>query len=347
MNQVYREEINSILTEPYQWGKIRNKTVLLTGASGAIGQVIVDVIMKLNRELNYCCHMIAVSRNLEKAKKIFSDYWEDNYFTYISYDITEKFHIKQKVDYIIHAASNTHPLLYAKDPIGTITANTLGTFQLLKLAVQNNAEFIFLSSVEIYGENITGEGKFRENDMGYINCATLRAGYPESKRVAESLCFAFAQQEGILFKIVRLARVYGGTISREDSRAIAQFLHNGLNRENIVLKSEGKQLYSYVYVMDCVSGIFAVMLNGKNSEVYNIAGTDSTITLYELAQLIAKEFGVSVVRDLPDKTEAAGFSKATCAVLDNHKLISLGWEEKTSIKTGIHKVKEQLEDSYF
>lgn len=344
---MYQEEINSILAEPYKWEKFRNKTVLLTGASGAIGQVIVDVIMKLNREHNYYCQMIAVSRNLEKAKRIFSDYWKDNCFTYFSYDITEEINIEQKIDYIIHAASNTHPLLYAKDPIGTITANTLGTYQLMKLAVQNDAEFIFLSSVEIYGESLTGEGKFQENDMGYINCATLRAGYPESKRVAESLCYAFSQQEGALFKIVRLARVYGGTISREDSRAIAQFFHNGLNRENIVLKSEGRQLYSYVYVMDCVSGILAVMLNGKNSEVYNIAGTNSIITLYELAQLIAKEFGVSVVRDLPDKTEAAGFSKATCAVLDNHKLMSLGWKEKTTIEMGIHRVKEQLEDSYF
>lgn len=113
---MYQEEIICILAEPYKWEKFRNKTVLLTGASGAIGQVIVDVIMKLNREHNYCCQMIAVSRNLEKAKRIFSDYWKDNCFTYFSYDITEEINIEQKIDYIIHAASNTHPLLYAKDP---------------------------------------------------------------------------------------------------------------------------------------------------------------------------------------------------------------------------------------
>lgn len=341
-NQNHQKEIRKILEEQYEWEKLREKTILISGASGTIGQVIVDVIMELNNLYGYHCKIIAVSRKQEKAKEIFQMYWLDNYFKYISCDIADHIVIDEKVDYIIHAASNTHPIQYSQDPIGTIATNTWGTYHLLQLAVQKKAEFMLFSSVEIYGENMSDKTDFGESDMGYLNCATLRAGYPESKRVAESLCYAFAKKESIKFKIVRLARVYGGTMTKEDSKAISQFFHNALQKENIVLKSEGKQLFSYVYVMDCVSGIFAVLLNGKNEEVYNISGTNSVITLYDLANLIAREFGVSVVKELPNEIENAGFSKATKAILNNNKLIALGWEEKTSIELGIRKVKEQI-----
>lgn len=341
-NQIYQNDIMNILKEHYAWEKLRNKTILISGASGAIGQVIVDVIMELNNLHNYHCKVIAVSRNTEKAKEIFQQYWQDIYFKYISCDIAEQIAIAEKIDYVIHAASNTHPVQYSQDPIGTIATNTWGSYHLLQLAARNEAEFMLFSSVEIYGENQSEKNDFCESDMGYLDCAALRSGYPESKRVAESLCYAFAKQTGLHFKIVRLARVYGGTITKEDSKAISQFIHNGMQKQNIVLKSEGKQLYSYVYVIDCVAGIFAVLLNGENEEVYNISGTDSAITLYDLANLIAEEFGVSVVKELPNEIEKAGFSKATKAVLNNNKLISLGWKERTPISLGIRKVKEQI-----
>lgn len=341
---LYQNEVSDILSSNYQWEKLKNTTILVTGATGSIGQVIIDVLMRLNLDNDYRCKIIAVSRNAAKAEKLFRNYWNHKYFEYISMDVSEAVAINKKIDYILHAASNTHPLQYAQEPIGTITTNVFGTYHLLSLAYKNNSEFLLFSSVEIYGENNTDIEMFNERDMGYLDCATLRAGYPESKRIAESMCFAFAKQLDIKFKIARLARVYGLTMSSQDSKAIAQFLKNGLNHENIILKSEGNQLYSYIYVMDCVSGIFAVLLNGGDGEVYNVSGTHSAITLKDLAQMIAEEFGVSVVYELPTQIETEGFSKATKAVLNNEKLITLGWSEKTSIKEGVKKIRDEDQD---
>ncbi len=340
--EFYQSEISDILKSDYQWEKLKNSTILVTGASGSIGQVIIDVLMKLNICNDYRCNIIAVSRNAVKAREIFWNYWGNEHFEYISMDVSKVVEIDTKIDYILHAASNTHPLQYAQEPISTISTNVFGTYHLLSLAHKNHSEFLLFSSVEIYGENDTNIEMLNEKDMGYLDCATLRAGYPESKRLSESMCFAFAKQLDVEFKIVRLSRVYGLTMSREDSKAIAQFFNNGLNHEDIILKSEGRQLYSYIYVMDCVSGIFAVLLNGKNGEVYNVSGANSTIMLKDLAQLIADEFGVNVVCELPTQLEKEGFSKATKAVLNSEKLITLGWSELTNIKEGVRKIRNVM-----
>ena len=121
----------------------------------------------------------------------------------------------------------------------------------------------------------------------------------------------------------------------DDSKALSQFIKNGINNENIVLKSEGTQYYSYTYVADAVSGLLAVLLNGETGEAYNIADEKSDIMLKDLAAIIAESVGRKVVFEIPNATEAAGFSKATKARLDSRKLQSLGWKAMYDIRTGI------------
>lgn len=342
-NNEYWNDIRKVIASGYAWEKLKGKTLLLTGASGTLGQIIVDVISILNDEKGFGCKIVAVSRNAEKAKAVLNKHFGKKWFKFWKQDVTQSDILNSypecTCDYILHAASNTHPKQYAEDPVGTITANVFGTYYLLKLAAEYNAEMLLFSSVEIYGENNTGEEAFREQNMGYIDCADMRAGYPESKRLAESMCFSFAQQYDVNFKIVRLARVYGPTMHEDDSKAVAQFIKNAVGHKNIVLKSDGKQIYSFIYSIDAVSGIFAVMLNGKNRMAYNISGTGSVICLKNLAELIAREFQVSVEVHKPDEIEVRGYSKATKAILNNEKLCALGWEEATDIRSGIEKIK--------
>ena len=144
-----------------------------------------------------------------------------------------------KIDYVIHAASNTHPVAYASDPIGTITANVFGTQYLLDYAKEADCKrFVFLSSVEIYGENRGDTDKFTEDYLGYIDCNTMRAGYPESKRTGEALCQAYRKQMEMDVVIPRLSRVYGPTMLMSDTKALSQFILKSVKQEDIVLKSE-------------------------------------------------------------------------------------------------------------
>lgn len=339
-SKIYQHDIESVANFE-ELNKLAGRKLLITGATGMIASVIIDILMYYNNTIidsSQGIQIIAISRNEAKARERFAAYWDSGFFTYLSRDISQPLPELGDVDYILHAASNTHPRAYATDPIGTITANVTGTYELLSYAVEHHCRrFLCFSSVEIYGENRKDVDKFDESYLGYIDCNTVRAGYPESKRLSESLCNAFAAQKGQDFVIGRFSRVYGPTMGQEDSKAIAQFIRRAATGEDIVLKSEGNQLYSYTYVVDAAVAALYLLLYGKSGEAYNVADEKSEITLKELAQILADAAGSKVIFELPDAVERAGYSTATKALLDTGKITALGWRASTPIKEGLEK----------
>lgn len=334
---LYQQDIERTIKQFSSLDVLKDSNFLITGATGMIGSFLIDVLMKSNDENNLNCHIYAVGRNKEKARQRFGKFFESSNFHFLEMDINKPIQIDlDRIDYVLHAASNTHPQAYATNPIGTITANVVATQQLLDIASEKNCKrFVFLSSVEIYGENRGDVDKFKEDYLGYIDCNTLRAGYPESKRVAESLCQAYICQKNMDIVIPRLSRVYGPTMLMSDTKALSQFIKKALNDEDIVLKSEGNQFYSYTYVADAVSAILKILFDGINGEAYNVGDSKSNITLKDLAHLIAKSVGHEVIFELPDETEKAGYSTATKAILDTEKINDLGWSAQFGIEEGI------------
>ena len=346
-NRQYQEDVGYVAELNLPWEKLQNKSVLISGASGLVGSCLIDILMKRNVEFKMNCTVYALGRSITKARERFDYCWNDNLFKFIPYDINFPLSCNDigTVDYILHMASNTHPIAYATDPIGTITTNVIGTYNLLKFAIEHRtSRFVFLSSNEIYGENRGDVEKFDEDYCGYINSNTMRAGYPESKRCGEALCQAYLKQENLDVVIPRLTRSYGPTMLMTDTKAISQFIRKGIAGEDIILKSDGMQYYSYTYVTDAVSGLLTVLLCGKCGEAYNIADEKSDIMLKDLAGIIADMVGTKVIFELPDEMESTGYSKATKARLDSVKLQRLGWKAHYEITEGIQRTVQILKD---
>ena len=339
-NNYYSEDINNVCKLSLPWDEPRGKSIMVSGATGLIGSFFVDVISEKNITDGLNCTVYALVRNEGKAKARFSKFADDTHLVFIPYDVKYPLvtDTPEKIDYILHLASNTHPMLYATDPIGTITTNIIGLQNLLEFAAAHRCErFIFASSNEVYGENRGDAELFDEDYCGYINCNTLRAGYPESKRCGEALCQAYKSQKGLDVCVARLTRSYGPTMIMSDTKAVSQFIKKGVAGEDIVLKSEGTQYYSYTYTADAASGLLWILLAGESGEAYNIADISGDITLKDLASIIAEMNGKKVVFELPDAVEAAGYSRATKARLDGSKIRALGWKPMYNIKTGMER----------
>ncbi len=341
----YIQNILSISTSNIDWSKIKERSILISGATGMIGSFLVDVLLEKNSKDKMNCTVYALGRSEEKLKSRFSKHIDDSHLVFLQYDIQEPLSYDNigTVDYVVHLASNTHPFLYSTDPIGTILTNVLGVKNMLDFSVEHHAtRFAFASSNEMYGENRGDVELFTEDYCGYINCNTLRAGYPESKRCGEALCQAYKTQKGLDIVIPRLTRTFGPTMSMSDTKAASQFINKGIMGEDIVLKSAGTQYFSYTYVADAVSGLLTVLLSGENGEAYNIADESGDIMLKDFAAIVAEISGTSVVFEIPDAIEAAGYSKATKARLDGSKLKALGWKPQFDIRSGIEKTLEIL-----
>ena len=323
------------------WNKLKNKTVLITGTTGLIGRYLIDLVMFKNKEKKINCHVLAIGRNIKKAKEYFK-FFDDEMFTFISHDVCTEFNYDGKIDFIIHCASNTSPTQYATDPIGTINTNVLGTMNLLNLSIKKKVKkFVLVSSFEVYGK-VDNKDIISEHDYGVVDNTILRSCYPESKRLSETLCIAYSEQKKVNTSIVRLSRVFGPTMNVDSTLSLTQFIKAGLNHENIILKSDGTQLYSYNYVGDAVSAIIKVMIDGENKEAYNVSDSKFDGMLKDFAQDVADCSECNLSFDLPN--EIKGFSNSVMTILNSDKLHELGWHTLYNLKERICKTIEILRE---
>ena len=218
----------------------------------------------------------------------------------------------------------------------TIEINVKGAEHALNKALECGATVLYPSSVEIYG-NAHGEDVFTEDYTGKLNLENARACYPESKRLSEALCLSYMAERGVDVKIARLSRVFGPTMLMSDTKASSQFIQKALAGEDIILKSKGEQFFSYTYVADVVGAMLYILIHGESGKTYNLSNKACDVRLKDFAGACALWAGKNVVFDLPSETERKGYSIAMQAILDNTRLLSVGYFPLYSFKNAIHR----------
>lgn len=333
----FSREIELCAALDIDWSKIDHKALMITGATGLVGRYLIEVLLYRNIHCNAGISIFAVGRSEEKFRRRFIGVDGSEQLAFVKADVQEPIQLTHHLDYIIHMASNTHPRLYASDPIGTEMSNILGTYHLLNLASSfDKCRFVFTSSGDVYGDNRSGKPLLDEKDCGYIDCNTLRAGYIEGKRASEALCNAYKEAKGIDFVTARLCRIYGPTMQLEESKAISQFIERSARGEDIILKSKGTQRFSYLYVYDVVTALLYIMTAGKNGEAYNVADNEQTCSLLELATMLSKIAGTCIKFENPDQLEKKGASTFQDVCLDSTKLTQTGWRPEVGIEEGLN-----------
>jgi nucleoside-diphosphate-sugar epimerase len=291
-------------------------TVLVTGSTGLIGTALVRSLAKRN---GY--RVVAAARNADMAKNLFEGYAN---IESITWDVLEPLSFEGEVDAIIHAASPTASRDFVERPVEVITAIIEGTRNVLEAARHKNVKsMVFLSTMEVYG--IPSAGNVTECDYGYLDPVSVRSSYPESKRLAEAMCIAYAKEYNIPVKIARLTQTFGAGVKRGDERVFAQFGTSVAEGRDIVLHTEGRTERCYCSLNDAVSAIETILCKGVSGEAYNVANPETYCSIADMARNLAKRYPASSVRfdvlDVPKRGYAPEFRMK----LDISKLKALGW----------------------
>ncbi|MSU34528.1 MAG: NAD-dependent epimerase/dehydratase family protein [Pedosphaera sp.] len=322
------------------WATLAGKTLLVSGANGFLPAYMVEAVLYLNEHENNSnpATVIALVRNRERALKRFSAYQGRTDLQFLVQDVCQPAAIRQDIHFIIHAASQASPNFFRTDPVGTLSANVLGTLHLLNLAREKQPEaFLFFSSGEVYGRLDSTQVPTQEDTYGYIDPTDVRSCYAESKRMGETMCVAWAHQYGVPSKIVRPFHTYGPGMRLDDGRVFSDFVADVVNHRNIVMKSDGSAMRAFCYLSDAVLGFFTVLLRGEIGQAYNVGNDRGELTIRDLAHLLVRlhpDKRLDVVQNEAAQSPDYLKSKIVRNCPDIFKIRQLGWEPIVSVDEG-------------
>ncbi len=315
------------------------KTYLITGATGYIGSMLIRFLLQTEEQDNIRSYIVAPVRNMQKALRLFPEGVE-----FLQMDLCDAGCAEQlakaagNVDYIIHCASITASAEMTAHPV-EVTQSIVNTAQnVLEYARRCRPEsIVYLSSMEVYGSIGCAEGeRVREDDVsrGKVQILNTRSCYPLGKRMAESICYSYYKEYGVPVKIVRLAQTFGEGVDAGDQRVFSQFARAVESGEDIVLHTKGASMGNYCGIHDAISGIMTVLKNGADGEAYNVVNEENTMTIRQMAELVAAKIAggkIKIVYDIPDENRY-GYAADTGLKLSGEKLMALGWRPTESLE---------------
>jgi dTDP-glucose 4,6-dehydratase len=249
-------------------------------------------------------------------------------FEFYNHDVSKYVHVPGEIKYILHFASPASPIDYLKIPIQTLKVGSLGTHNLLGLAMAKNARILVASTSEVYGDPTVHPQT--EDYWGNVNPVGPRGVYDEAKRFQEAITMAYHTYHGLETRIIRIFNTYGPRMRLNDGRVLPAFMGQALRGEDLTVFGDGSQTRSFCYVDDLVEGIYRLLLSDCADPV-NI-GNPSEITIAQFAEEIIKLTGTDqkvIYHPLPTddpKQRQPNISKAQEI---------LGWEPKVERAEGL------------
>ena len=310
---------------------------LITGSTGFLGDLLVDQIIKQHQNEEIC--LILLVRDTFRAKSKYQKYHTQSniHFIFLEYDITD-----QKLDEIclpcgindiIHCAAVTDSSYMVSHPVETADGIVIGTKKMLDLARKYQVQsMVYLSSMEVYG-TVEEIGRPRhEAELGTVVLESPRSCYPLAKRMAEHYCHIYYQQYGVPVKIARLAQTFGKGVPETDRRVFMQFAKAVVEGKDIVLQTAGNSIGNYCASEDAVKAVLLLLERGKDGETYNVVNETNTMSIRQMADLVAEEIAEGRIRVKSEGADAAQYAPDTALRMSAEKLKGLGWMPTKGLK---------------
>jgi dTDP-glucose 4,6-dehydratase len=265
---------------------------VVAGGAGFLGSHLCETLLHRG-------HTVTAVDNLSTGSLRNVAHLEDHPgFTMLVHDVCASVTIDGPVDVVLNFASPASPPRYSELSIETLRVGSVGTEQLLLLALHKGARFVQASTSEVYGDPLVHPQT--ENYWGHVNPIGLRSMYDEAKRFSEALIMAYRRRHQLDTGIVRIFNTYGPRMDPWDGRVVTNFVRQAVTGEPITVYGDGSQTRSFCYVDDEVEGILRFADSGLAGPM-NI-GNPTEFTMLQLAESVLEVTGsdVPVIRkDLP------------------------------------------------
>lgn len=305
--------------------------ILITGAAGFLGSHLCDRMLVEGHVVIGLDNFVTGNReNLVHLVR-------NKDFSFKRHDVSDPIIIPTKLDAVMHFASPASPnpaspFGYPNLPVETLKASSLGTFNTLDLALENQARYLFASTSEVYGDPL--EHPQVETYWGHVNPVGPRSMYDEAKRFSEALIMAYYRSKSADTRIVRIFNTYGPRMRLDDGRVVPSFIQQALRNEPLTIYGDGKQTRSFCYVDDLVDGIYSLLLSDEHLPI-NIGNPDE-ITILDFAETINRLTGntAGVNYSLDERMDSDPQRRRPDI---NRARNLLNWNPKVDVETGLRR----------
>jgi nucleoside-diphosphate-sugar epimerase len=297
--------------------------VVVAGGAGFLGSHLCHALLARGDEV------IAVDNLVTGSKRNIETLTKKDGFTFQFADVIDGVAIDGPVDAVMNLASPASPADFAVIPIQILQVGSVGTKNLLDLALDKGARFFQASTSEVYGD--PEEHPQVEAYWGHVNPVGPRSVYDEAKRFGEAITMAYHRTLGVDVRLVRIFNTYGPHMRADDGRVVSNFINQALIGKPLTIYGVGFQTRSFCYVTDEVAG-FLTVLDSDYVGPVNV-GNPAEFTVLQLARLVLEITGSSSEMEFVDLPE----DDPTQRCPDIALVRSLGWSPQVDLRQGIER----------
>lgn len=334
--------------------------VLVTGGCGFLGSHVCEYYRNKGIEVvsfdNLTKHeLMRTSYSINKARLYNWNFLKKIGVSLVKGDIRNKNDLikaASRCDFIIHTAAQPAMTISIEQPELDLTANVIGTFNVLEAARKFDVPVVNCSTIHVYGNKINEE--LKESKTRYIrNPPAIDEQYPTmqgiitplhaSKKSAELYVQTYVDTYSLEAATFRLTGMYGPRqFGGEDHGWVANFVIRTLLKLPIKVFGTGKQVRDILYASDAAAAFDAFYKNRKPG-IYNIGGgIERAISLVECLNMIKEITGIE--QNIEFKEVRPGdLWYFVCDIAKARE--KLGWEPKISNEDGIRKLIEWVDEN--
>ena len=281
---------------------LTDSRIVITGASGFIGNWLVETLFQISREFEINYELVLLSRSEKKLRDQLSESLPSNLQIY-EIDIARESRSVGQATHIIHAATPTNPTAVSESSV--FEASFKGALNIIE-SVSDTVQkpiFLNLSSGAVYGKQSL-ESKYQsllhpthlsENEQNFGD------QYMNAKILTEEMIKLKTLEKRILGVNARLFAFFGPLLPIDNKYAIGNFMSSSLKGKTIAVETKGESIRSYLHASHLASQL--IYLLGKPIQGECNIGSSFAKPIHWWANYVSELFGINyeIKGDLPEK----------------------------------------------